>query len=425
MGREERTFRNLPPGTLAGLDALTECGYWERIMSAADIELSDISVFRCRFAEINRSAANRLAFLAGSGEYGTFNIKFLIGQLVEQCTDMHRYTRRLENYVARQAQQHSQPQLQHNPHTQQAPDTAEALPAAHAHAAAAGALQPRPMSTAAAAEAQLLLLLLRRAQQQSQQMQQAVADSGANASSDTANGDADPAAAAVGAMAAAAKGQPPPPPPQPAPPSAFTPFNTLGALLLGRGGVISASSANTGAGAAMPDAATAATLLGTEEAGADASAVAAPGWGASATASASGTQQQPVNGGAASVGTLLSADSLGPVGAAAGTVPVGAAAVQRTHAASAAALGEPLPAPSLAAILTAAAGPHPPQPPAPSSGKRARSPTAAAAAADDEPQAQVAATAVVAPSGCGGVMPAEAGAGGSQAEDRRRSAGLQ
>ncbi|GLC41479.1 hypothetical protein PLESTM_001200400 [Pleodorina starrii] len=96
-----RAFRNLPPGTLSGLDALCDHNYWLSVMRQAEIEISNVDIFRFRFSEISKSASNRLAFLAGSGEYGSFNLRYLIQQLVEQCADMHKYTRKLEKYVVK------------------------------------------------------------------------------------------------------------------------------------------------------------------------------------------------------------------------------------------------------------------------------------------------------------------------------------
>ncbi|GFR48355.1 hypothetical protein Agub_g10244 [Astrephomene gubernaculifera] len=160
-----RAFRNLPPGTLAGLDALCDHSYWLSVMRQAEIDISNEDIFRFRFGEISKTASNRLAFLAGSGEFGNFNLRYLIQQLVEQCSDMHSYTRKLEKYVVklqRRVEELEQQPQQHQeggglgggsqlpaglssacmphppPPTYPRPDTSTLVAAAAAAAAAAG-----------------------------------------------------------------------------------------------------------------------------------------------------------------------------------------------------------------------------------------------------------------------------------------------
>ncbi|KAG2436315.1 hypothetical protein HXX76_006626 [Chlamydomonas incerta] len=94
-------LRNLPPGTLSGLDALCDHAFWLTALRQAEVGISNEDIFRFRFQEICKAASSRLAFLAGSGEYTSFNMRYLIMQLVEQCEDMHSYTRRLEKYVVK------------------------------------------------------------------------------------------------------------------------------------------------------------------------------------------------------------------------------------------------------------------------------------------------------------------------------------
>ncbi|KAG2483030.1 hypothetical protein HYH03_018060 [Edaphochlamys debaryana] len=96
-----RAFRGLPPGTLSGLDALCDHNLWQSLMRQAEIEIQNEDIFRFRFSEISKTAANRLAFLAGSGEFSQFNLRYLVQQIVEQCADMHEYTRKLERYVVK------------------------------------------------------------------------------------------------------------------------------------------------------------------------------------------------------------------------------------------------------------------------------------------------------------------------------------
>ena len=79
------TNRNLPPGTLSGLDALCDHAFWLNALRQAEVGISNEDIFRFRFQEICKAASSRLAFLAGSGEYTSFNLRYLITQLVEQC----------------------------------------------------------------------------------------------------------------------------------------------------------------------------------------------------------------------------------------------------------------------------------------------------------------------------------------------------
>ncbi|KAG2436316.1 hypothetical protein HXX76_006627 [Chlamydomonas incerta] len=97
-------FRNLPPGTLAGLDGMCDYVFWLHAMRRAEVEVSE-DALRTRFLDICKAASSRLAFLAGSGEYTSFNMRYLITQLVEQCEESHAYGRKLERHMARLQQQ--------------------------------------------------------------------------------------------------------------------------------------------------------------------------------------------------------------------------------------------------------------------------------------------------------------------------------
>lgn len=45
-----RVWRNLPPGTLAGLDSLVDGAFWMSIMRQAEIEVQNEDIFRFRYA---------------------------------------------------------------------------------------------------------------------------------------------------------------------------------------------------------------------------------------------------------------------------------------------------------------------------------------------------------------------------------------
>lgn len=109
----QRSFlRTLPAGTAQGLEELTSHEFWNYVMKQAEIEVSNEDLFRFRFSDVGSCVASRLAFLAGSGEFTTFNARYLINNIVDQAAEMHRYTRKLEKYCVKLQQRLEQTQQQ-------------------------------------------------------------------------------------------------------------------------------------------------------------------------------------------------------------------------------------------------------------------------------------------------------------------------
>lgn len=128
----QKLLRALPSGTILGLEELTSHDYWSYVLKQAEIDVSNDELLKYRFTDIGSHFASRLAFLAGSGEYASFNARYLISNIVEQCAEMHHYTRRLEKYCVKLQQRLAEQQAQQQ-QQQQAPSALPPPPQLQLH----------------------------------------------------------------------------------------------------------------------------------------------------------------------------------------------------------------------------------------------------------------------------------------------------
>lgn len=70
-------------------------------MTSADIQIDNPNMLRLKFLQVNKQANTKIEFIAGSGDFATFSVRQLIGQIVDQAQENQRYTKSMEAYVAK------------------------------------------------------------------------------------------------------------------------------------------------------------------------------------------------------------------------------------------------------------------------------------------------------------------------------------